>query len=159
MTNATRVSRRIDTNCVPSVESRTCRFGSTLKFPHIKFYEKKGSMPDVPFRTHNKQAGKRIFTIPTKWNMRNPSRDFTSYYSTVKNKFIIIKFYNSSFKIFGVYKILFPFLFLDEVRCYCLRDKVKIVVDSVYFLIRSSSIGRNPLFMTSISLQFISWFD
>lgn len=88
ITAATRVLRRIHTNCGPAVRSRTCRSGCTLKFPHIKFNDKKKGSPDGPFPTHNKQAGKGIFTSPTKWNMRNPVKDFTSYYCCVKSQFV-----------------------------------------------------------------------
>lgn len=37
--------------------------GYVLKFPHIKFNEKK-RFTNGPLPTHNKQAGKRIFTTP-----------------------------------------------------------------------------------------------
>lgn len=144
MTNATRVSRRIDTNCDPSMENRTCRFGSTLKFPHIKLKEKKGSMPDGPFPTHNKQAGKRIFTIPTKWNVRNPPRDFTSYYCRVKDKFIVIKFTKVLPQFLGSTKTLFSFYSQTNMVVISLGKSSKVYQFEIY-LSCLKFIGCNPL--------------
>lgn len=67
------VSRVRTTPSVSHLQYRTCRFGLTLKFPHIKLNENKAQKrfglfegPARSFPTHNKQAGKRIFTILTK---------------------------------------------------------------------------------------------
>lgn len=93
--NPTRVSQWSNTKCTPSVELRTCRFGRTLKFPHIKLNGNRAKKvwaflcaPRGPLPTHNKHAGKRTYSLYKMKYVRaytyTSPTNFTSYCRSIK---------------------------------------------------------------------------
>lgn len=68
-------------------DGRTCHFRSIIKFPQVKLNKK--MVGSGPFRTHNKQAGKGIFTILWEWNMHRKLKNFAFYYNRVENKPVV----------------------------------------------------------------------